>query len=290
MVKTLVVLFAVLAFIAGCTSQAQREALTIQTTARETLETLKVCIRPIETKPEYARLYEKIAAATTSDLHRLPSQAQLADAERPSDTDIALALTWYAEGQQCALPAIEALIKVVPEVEIPIADEQAEAADLINEVVTTRPTFGHINQRLYAFRLHQKEASARLAQNVRARLVSEHEQELQERQALAEGVAELAVDTLLILATRQANLAHAQLAFAKAHPTYRVVPIRTISCNPGIKSAVSQGAAAAKAQIIQGYAARGQSTDPRQNTMLAQELMAANNQALIASVSAGCQF
>jgi hypothetical protein len=290
MVKTLVVLFAVLTFVAGCTTQAQRELLTLQTTARETMQAFNACLRPIETKPEYARIYQKIATSTTSDLYRWPSQAQLADTERPSDSDIALALTWYSEVQQCTLPAIEAFIKVVPEIQINFTDGQAEVTDIINEVVTTRPTFGHINQRLYALKLHQKEAGARLGQNIRARLVAEHQQELQERQALAEGVAELAIDTLLVLATRQANLAHAQLAFAKAHPTYQVVPIRTISCNPGIKSAVPQAAAAAKAQIIQGYAARGQSTDPRQNTMLAQELMAANNQALIASVTASCRF
>ena len=47
-----------------------------------------------------------------------------------------------------------------------------------------------------------------------------------------------------------------------------------------IQSQVDQQTAAAKAQIIQGYASRGQSTDPNQNSALAQDLANVDTQAL----------
>jgi hypothetical protein len=282
-------LCALCSLIGGCSS-AQIEAAKIAKTAHEEMDTFKACIAPIEVNPQYARVYEKFGMATTADPRRDPSEAQLADTQTISDSDIAVVLNWYGEGQQCVLPAVEAMIKVAPEFQIYFVNAQSEITDFIHEIVTTKTSYGHVNHRILALHVRQRAAGQQMAQTVRARLLAEHQQELQEAQAAAEAVAGLAVDALLILATRQANLVHARQVFVAAHPTYRVSTIRAVTCNPDIKSVAGRAFASAKAEIMSNYAARGMNTDPLQNSALAAELAVANDRALIASVSAACAF
>jgi hypothetical protein len=289
MLRFLVVLPA-FAILVGCATPAQREASQIVKTARETLDDYKRCLAPIESKPAYARIYEKLGTPKTNEMNRQPSQAQLSDAERISEADIALALSWYAETQQCSIPAIATFLQVDPEYQIYFADSQSEVTDIIREAVTDKPSWGHINQRVFALQLRNKNAATRITQKIQARLVAQHQEALQEREALAESATELAVNVLLTLATRQARLAQAQQAFAATHPRYQMNTIRTIKCNPNIQSTLGQSSAAAKAQIISNYAARGMNTDPRLNTSLAAELASAESQALISSVSTACSF
>jgi hypothetical protein len=135
----------------GCATQI--EALKIVSSAREVMATYKAFIAPIETKPEYARIYEKLGIATTADLERQPSRSQLTDSEKISDGDIASALTWYSEVQRCDLPAIETMAKVAPEFQIYFTEGKSEIADLVREVVTTKPTYAQINQKLFCLRL-----------------------------------------------------------------------------------------------------------------------------------------
>lgn len=56
--------------------------------------------------------------------------------------------------------------------------------------------------------------------------------------------------------------------------------LQTGTLPPAFQAQVQQQVQAAKAQIIQGYATRGQSTDPNHNSALAQDLANVDNQAL----------
>lgn len=62
------------------------------------------------------------------------------------------------------------------------------------------------------------------------------------------------------------------------------------SLPPALKASVDQAANAAKAHIIANHAANGQSTDPSQNSALAQELAAADQNALVAVGQLGEQL
>jgi hypothetical protein len=279
-------LLALYGLCAGSCTSAQIEAARILKTAHDTLDTYNGCVAPIEANPRYARIYEKLGLAKMSDPQRDPSNSQLADTERPSDADIALILEGYADLQQCNLPIIEALLKIDPAFQIYLTKYQSEVTDILHEIVTDKPTFGYVNSRILQFHLEQRSTVKQLGQTIRTRLLSEHQQDLQDRQI----IAELATDALLTLATKQLNLARARKAFVASHPIYRISTIRTISCNPNIKAAVDTAYTSAKAAIISNYAARGLNTDPRQNNSLAAELASAQDQALIASVSAACSF
>src|SRR6516164_7980581 len=65
----------------GCgATQAQLHALQIAGTAKTTLASYKACLAPIEAKPEYAFIYEKLAVDRTSEPSgTTPSDAQLND-------------------------------------------------------------------------------------------------------------------------------------------------------------------------------------------------------------------
>jgi hypothetical protein len=55
--------------------------------------------------------------------------------------------------------------------------------------------------------------------------------------------------------------------------------LTTNTLPPQFRTQIQQNVAAAKAQIIQGYATRGMSTDPQQNSALAQDLANVDTQA-----------
>ena len=101
------------AFAAGSIASAQSN-----TTAAEVIKAFKACLSVIDGNPRYARVYTKLGVSTATDLLRDPSQVQLADAERVSDSDIAAVLSWIGERQHCVLPAMQASFKIAPEVQI----------------------------------------------------------------------------------------------------------------------------------------------------------------------------
>lgn len=228
MFRFLALLLALFALV-GCA--AQMEAVRIAEVSGKARSIYKDCMLPVETDPKYAPLYEKLGFATTSDLNRSPSQAQLADNKRISDDDIALGLNWFAELQDCDLALFESLFTVAPEYQIYFANNQIEEADIINEIVTTKPTFGHINQRVLAFQLRRKEAGKRIAPKMRARLAAEQQQETE---AIAAVATELALNVIVALATKQTNLAKSQRAFVANNVRYanQMKKIRVIKCNP----------------------------------------------------------
>jgi hypothetical protein len=217
----------------GCgATQAQLHALQIAGTAKTTLASYKSCLAPIEGKPEYTGIYEKIAVERTSDpAGKMPSDAQLNDQTRITEKEIATGLRWYAEAQQCSIPAMEALAQISPEFQEYFINNQREVTELLNEIVTTKPTFGKINQRLLVMKTSRKVEAARIGQGLRAALLSEHEQELQERAEVTQEILDASLSLAASLASRQAVLIRSQRAFVARHPEYASDPnIKTVRC------------------------------------------------------------
>lgn len=181
----------------------------------------------IENKPQYERIYQKLGLGISTDINRMPTEAQMNDKERINDSDIALGLSWYAESQDCSFPTIEALSTVDPEYQIFFAEYQNETADLISEIVRTKPTWGYINQRLMAMKIKTKEAGTRLAQNVKSRLLAQHEEEVAE-------ATENTIDILNLisaLTTKQAGLVRSQKSYLARSHTHNYRKIRVIKCS-----------------------------------------------------------
>jgi hypothetical protein len=224
--------------LASCATQAQIEASRIVNTARDVQKRVLACFAKIEAKPEYALLYKKVAFSTVQDPDKIPSQAQLADTEKVSDDVVALGLNFYAEAQDCNIEGIESLSSVAPEIRPVFIDFQRNRIDLINEIVATKPSYGHINERLRDFKLREREASIQAVQAIKNRLVAQNAQELEDRQVAMDEMVELATDVAATLATRQVHLIHTQRAFAVAHPHYQLQKIRVVKCN-AIAGAIS---------------------------------------------------
>ena len=218
--------------LAGCGTQAQFEAIKITSTAGDVYKKVLACSAEVEVIPRYARIYEKLGVATASDPQRMPSQAQLIDQERISDDDLALALSWYASSQHCAVEAMEPFYDVAPEFQAYFADSQREITDIINEAVTTKPSYARINERILNLKLRQKETAKLTVQEIRKRLIAQNAQELQDQQEVAQQVVEIALNAALSLASRQAVLVRSQRAFLIAHAHYeKIDKIKTIKCN-----------------------------------------------------------
>jgi hypothetical protein len=224
-------ILAVLSLVGCGATQAQLRALQIAGTAKSTLGTWKQCLAPIEAKPEYAIIYQKIAVYRTSEPNgTTPSEAQLNDETKVTDNEIAAGLRWYAETQQCSIPAIEALAQISPEFQEYFINNQREVTDLLNEIIDSKPTFGKINQRLLVLKTSLKADASRMVQSLRGRLMSEHEQELQ-RDEVTQEILDASLSLAASLATRQAVLIRSQRTFVARHPEYANDPnVRTVRC------------------------------------------------------------
>jgi hypothetical protein len=127
---------------------------------------------------------------------------------------------------------MEPLYDVAPEFQVYFADNQREITDIVNDAVTTKPSYAHINERVLNLKLRQKETAKLTVQEIRTRLVAQNAQERQAQQEVAQQVVELALNAALSLATRQAVLVRSQRAFLIAHPHYeKIGRIKTIKCN-----------------------------------------------------------
>jgi hypothetical protein len=139
--------------VSACATTAQIEAINLAKKGRTALDVDNACREPLELNPRYGRINEKFGVAKSNDPNRMPSQAQMTDNTKISDDDIALGLNWYAEIQRCDLPAIASLGEIAPEFQTVFVHSQSEIADILNEIVSTKPTFARINQRIYALKL-----------------------------------------------------------------------------------------------------------------------------------------
>ena len=217
----------------GCgATQAQLHALQIVGTAKTTFASYKRCLEPIEAKPEYAVVYEKLAVERTSNpAGTMPSDAQLNDQTKITEKEIATGLRWYAEAQQCTIPAMEALAQINPEFQEYFIDNQRGVTDLLNEIVTTKPTFAAVNQKLLVMKTSQKTEASRMGQRLRAALLSEHEQELQQRAEVTQEILDASISLATSLATRQAVLIRSQRTFVAQHREFARDPnVRTVHC------------------------------------------------------------
>ena len=163
------------AIAAASTASAQSK-----TTAAEVINAFKACLSAIDGNPRYARVYTKLGVSTATDLLRDPSQVQLADTERVSDSDIAAVLSWIGERQHCVLPAMQASLKIAPEAQIVYTNNLSRVTAWVNEIATAKPSFGYVNQKLLAIHIRGREEWNQVEQKIRDRLSAE--QGFQERQ------------------------------------------------------------------------------------------------------------
>lgn len=219
--------------VGGCTS-VDRERLHVLSLARHGAAEARACMAAIEAKPRYARMYEKLAVAIGDD----PSDRQLDDSERPTDSDIALGLAWYAEAEGCQRLTIEWEGRIDPDLAVIGAEQASETTRMVMEIVKARPSFGEMNHQILALRERQKAAVQQWAATLRRKLALEAAQEEHEKQRLTAAVgfvADTAVTTLkaslLILVARQQAVIAAQQAYATQAPSYVAAPITTTQCH-----------------------------------------------------------
>jgi TonB family protein len=228
----------------ACATQAQQEMGQIAQQMKDLTAQNQACLAPIEANPRYARVYEKLGVATSRDPGRMPSAAQLGDPEVIPGDDIAVGLEWYAEGQACEAPGVQAFGRIDPEFEIFFADVHAEIADLINDIVSKRlTTYGQVNGRLLNLKQRERAVVTEIATNLKARLQAEHQEELAQQQETAEELVSAFGQIAVALATRghasvnrlasrEAALERAQESYARLHPRYVVVHrVRAIHCD-----------------------------------------------------------
>lgn len=215
-------------------SQRQQQALyeRLKQASRASL----TCFDRLAATPKYAQLYSKLA------LSRAPATpGQLKDEQKISDDHLMLGLDWYAQNQVCDDLTLKGFAEIHPDLGAAAASWIQVRTQMLNDALTTRPTYGKLNADIEAHKAREgrdvqswvNKVNAHFAQRHSAEM-AQQERELQESKAKAWDVAETVMTVVFtavaVLAKQQAVLAQAQRNKAATMPTYIYQPIRQTSC------------------------------------------------------------
>ncbi|MEI8573253.1 hypothetical protein J0667_15010 [Methylomonas sp. WH-1] len=234
--RPILILFAFI-LLSGCSAiHTQSERIRIFMMASDANTKAEACRAPIQAKPKYSKLYNKLAIA----FNEYPTEEQLKDDEVISDPDVQLGIDWYGEFQYCMAKQIEEASKIDPALAIIISNVLKKQISLVNEIVSNHPTYGYINTQIYGLRTSLKDEGKKWKVNLENRLNIMEENEIdQSRDAFISEVgnvskkfAQILFTTIGEMARAEIELANAVVLYSATHPTYIVTnPIRTTNCN-----------------------------------------------------------
>ena len=194
------------------------------------------CFDRLAVTSKYAQLYSKLA------LSRAPATpGQLTDEQKISDEHLILGLDWYAQNQVCDDLTLKGFSEIHPDLGAAAASWIQVRTQMLNDVLTNRPTYGKLNADIEAHKAREgrdvqswiNKVNAHFAQRHSAEM-AQQERQLQENKTKAWDVAETAMAAVFtavaVLAKQQATLAQAQRNYAATMPTYVYQPIRQTSC------------------------------------------------------------
>jgi hypothetical protein len=220
----------------GCsTIKTKTEKMRILMLTRDMSISAQACRSPIQANKKFAHLYEKLSIAYGEH----PSEKKLKNESAITDSDVSLGLDWYSEWQYCMASQVEAMGRIDPEMAIIGTRAIKKQIELVNEIVTVRPTYGHINRRILDIRIIFKDEMKLWADNLEHRLsVMENKERAESGEAffsevgkISKGVAMAFLETVAELAEMEILLAQSAASYAAAHPTYVVNPILTTKCS-----------------------------------------------------------
>ncbi|MDX8127509.1 hypothetical protein QLH52_09460 [Methylomonas sp. OY6] len=236
MEKTIKILLALCLFsaIAGCsTIKTQSERIRIGIKAKDVIEKAEACRAPIQKNPKFSRIYDKLAVA----FGQMPSDTQLHDKEAMSESDIQLGIDWYGEYQYCMAKQIQDAGNVDPGYAIVLSHALKNQISLVNEVVSTRPTYGHVNNKILQMRNDLKIELKQWADDLERRLAQKEENDsdsafISEVGRVSKKLAQSFFETVGEIAKAELELAQAIIVYSASQPTYIVTnPIRTTNCS-----------------------------------------------------------
>lgn len=231
--KITVILFFVI-ISSGCSAiKVQTTRLKLLGIIKDVNERAKACTSPIEANPKYNRIYEKFGVA----YGKYPTELQMQDQNTISDSDIKLGIEWYGEYQYCYAKHIQDASNVDPGFGTIYTHVSIKQIELVNEIVTTHPTYAYINNKIYKMgqdlniegKQWRDDLERRIEQNVAN----------QSSETFLTGVGSVSKKVLQTFFETVGELVNTELEFAKSvaaysasQPTYIVTnPIRTTNCS-----------------------------------------------------------
>lgn len=218
----------------GCTTiKTQSERIRIALLAKDVIENAEACRSPIQNNPKFSRVYDKLAVA----FGQYPSEAQLQDQEVISNSDIQLGIDWYGEYQYCMAKQIQDAGNVDPAYAIVLSHALKKQISLVNEIVSTHPTYGHINKEILKIRKDLQIEGKQWADDLERRLVQKEVDDtngafMSEVGRVSKNSAQSFFEMVGEIAKVEIELAQAVVIYSASQPTYIITnPIRTTDCS-----------------------------------------------------------
>lgn len=221
-------------FLIGCsTIKTQSERIRIGIKAKDVIEKAKACREPIEANSKYNRIYEKLGVT----FGKFPTEAQLQDQEKISDSDIKLGIDWYGEYQYCFAKQIQDAGNVDPSYAIVYTHILKKQISLVNEIVTDHPTYAYVNNKIFQIGKELNIEGKQWADDLDRRLAQKEENDsdsafISEVGRVSKKLAQSFFETVGEIAKAELELAQAIIVYSASQPTYIVTnPVRTTNCS-----------------------------------------------------------
>jgi len=185
------------------------------------------CYKNLINKPEYAFIHNKIAVDSGIN----PTEAQLNDQEKVTPQAIQSGMNWFSENQECNTKTLNAWANLSPAYGAMVSNWLTEITDIMNDVITNQPTYGHINQRLKALNEKKRNDMRTTVQSeVQRKTYLAEQRQQQINSAINVGFQVLDV-ALQVLVARQNTIYNSQTVYYQKVPTYHPVVITQTACN-----------------------------------------------------------
>lgn len=130
------------------------------------------CFDPIESNPKFHHLYEKLSLKIKKTTNEPPPNIN--DPEVVSDQDIKSILDWFVEAQKCQSKLIESVAKIDPNWAVLITNQTKRQANAVNQIVSSRPTYGSINNTIVNIKAIQQSETKKYSDNLIAKYKSKN--------------------------------------------------------------------------------------------------------------------
>jgi len=179
--------------LAGCATQAQRQAQTIATNTRATVAQLEACVLAIYNSPEAEPLRPhlpfKVQEATLQ---------QMTDTSKATDEQVNAIFALHPKLQACRQVELQNLATATPSV-VPILVSAFNKDDeSLIDLIQRKVTWGDFIRQLKSISLEAQRELTDEGQRIKSNLQRSHEAELAQRQAAANALAQFAQTQALI--------------------------------------------------------------------------------------------
>jgi hypothetical protein len=185
---TRIIAICAFAFVAGCSTAAQRQAALMMQQAKPVMERGTICMAAVKNNP----IYEPLARRTPFDGRDNATLRQLADTDKANEEEIELIIAANNESTPCRQYVVEGFMKILPSLVTIFVESYHQLEIAMVDLIQRKITWGEYNQRRTVLRDDMNAKGRVEVARLERDFATSHYNELAQRQAALNALAQWA--------------------------------------------------------------------------------------------------